>query len=447
MKSLLTGLCLSASVFALAAHATATATTLVTQGTQAPPTKVAVPAIPVADFLNSLGVVTKVDQGYNYQNYIPALQYIGVHNVRDGISNTDALIAMHQQAGAEVDLINSSCNLSGVLAAAHTLVQGNALLSIEGPNEPNNEPVCGGAGPNPGSNWVPVAQYQTSLYTAVKADPVLNTYPVFGVSEVGAENDNTGMQWLVIPTGSNVELPDGTAYADYINNHNYVSGNCGGYVDNQAWMSADPSLNGCWDGMYGNASLTWLKKFPGYPSTQLSSIPRVTTETGWDSVVNPGGLYVQGIILVNTYLDQFVRGWAYTFIYELGNGEGGGGNQGLFNNDWTPRPAATYIHNLTTILADPGTLTTPGSLAFTVLNASPTVHTLLMQKSNGKYELAIWDEQVQGNSYVSIKLGAVSTVNVYDTTEGTTPVRMLQKARNIFLTLSDHADIVEITQP
>ena len=45
----------------------------------------------------------------------------------------------------------------------------------------------------------------------------------------------------------------------------------------------------------------------------MRSSSSVTTETGWDA---PGAAdeRLQGVILVNTYLAQFKRGWRYTFI-------------------------------------------------------------------------------------------------------------------------------------
>ena len=92
-----------------------------------------------------------------------------------------------------------------------------------------------------------------------------------------------------------------------------------------------------------------------------------------------GGERTQGTVLVNTYLAQFKRAWRYTFIYQLRDGEGGGsGNFGLFNSNSTPKPAATYIHNLTTILADPGQVTSPGSLNYSIVNEPATVHDLLI---------------------------------------------------------------------
>jgi hypothetical protein len=205
-------------------------------------------------------------------------------------------------------------------------------------------------------------------------------------------------------------------------------------------------LNGCWDGLFGQYGLTWRNKFPGYTNAQLQTIPRVTTETGWDSVSNPGGEAVQGQVLVNTYLAQYARGWRYTFIYQLGDGEGGGGNQGLFHKDWSPKLAATYIHTLTTILANTGHLRSPGTLGYTIADKPATVHDLLLQKSNGAFELVVWGEQVQGTNSVVIDLGrAHATVNIYDVTSGTAPVRTMANVSRIPLTLGDHAMVVEIS--
>jgi hypothetical protein len=127
----------------------------------------------------------------------------------------------------------------------------DALLAIEGPNEPNNWPITYYGQKGGGkSSWIPVAQFQKDLYSAVKRDLILKDYPVFHVSEGGAESENVGLQFLTIPKGAGTLFPDGTKYADYANVHNYVSGTAGGYEDNQAWKAADPTLNSHWDGLY-----------------------------------------------------------------------------------------------------------------------------------------------------------------------------------------------------
>lgn len=413
----------------------------------AAPTRAAAPtlAMPVARFVSSLGVGTHVAQGYDYSKYGPALQYLGVANIRDSTGHLAGLVALHRQTGVRVDIQNGG-DLKGLLDAGRTLAAAGALLSLEGANEPNNFPVTYNGRTGGGSNsWLAVASFQHDLYLAVKGDPVLKAYPVFHVSEGGAEVDDVGMQWLTIPARATTSLPPGTRYADYANPHNYVIGHCGGYVDNQAWQAADPTLNGCWDGMFGEYGRTWRHGFAGYSRVQLQTVPRVTTETGWDSVSDPGGEPVQGKVLVNTYLAQFARGWRYTFIYELGEGEGSTDHLGLFHADWSPKLAATYIHNLTAILADGGKSASHGALAYTIPNQPATVHDLLLRKSDGTFELAVWGERVQGSDDVVVRFaGRHAKVKVYDVTSGAAPVQTLADVDRVALTLSDHALVVEI---
>ena len=402
-------------------------------------------AVPVTQFLASLGVNTHVAQGYDYEKYVPALRYLGVKAVRDATGNIPNLVALHQKTGALIDIFNAG-DLKGLLRAGRALAAAGALLSFEGANEPNNFPITydGQIGGGSGS-WLSVANFQRDLYLSVKGDTVLKGYPVFHVSEGGAEIDNVGMQWLAIPVGSEIEMPDGTTYADYANVHNYVIGTCHSYGDNQAWQAAAPAWTRCWDGLFGEYGRTWRRGFQGYTDAQLPAVPRVTTETGWDSVANPGGEAVQGKVLVNTYLAQYARGWSYTFIYELGDGEGGGGNQGLFHADWSPKAAATYIHNLTSILADTGTLASGHALSYSIANAPLTVHDLLMQKSSGAFELVVWGERVQGSNDVVVRFDSPhAVVNVYDVTSGTTPLRTFANVSSVPLTLSDHAVVVEV---
>jgi hypothetical protein len=392
-------------------------------------------------------VNTHISQGYSGQAYIQPLQYLGVHNIRDSAGNLATTEMVHSQTGVLVDLIAGG-DLTGLLSAAQTLSGDGALLSLEGPNEPNNFPITyqGEKGGGSGS-WLPIAYFQRDLYSAVKGNSALKQYPVFAVSEGGAETSNVGMQFLTIPTGAGAQMPDGTQYADYANPHNYVSGTQNKYVNNQAWSAADPTLNSMWDGLYVEYGDTWYSpRFKGYSNTQLMNLPRVTTETGWDSVSNAGGEPVQGTVLVNTYLAQFKRGWTYTFIYELVDAQGGSGNQGLFHSDFTPKLAATYIHNLTSILADKATVAHPGQLAYSIANQPTTVHDLLLQKSSGLFELVVWDEEVSGTDKVVIDLGnAFKIVNIYDTTVGTSPTQTFDNVSSVTLSQSNHAMIIEVS--
>ena len=404
------------------------------------------PSVSANDFLNSLGVNTHVDQGVSGGSYIFPLRYLGTRNIRDGGRHSPQIQLINRETGVRLDLIGEG-NLEDTISKGRTLAASGALMAFEGPNEPNNFPIIynGQSGGGTGS-WAPVALFQEDLYRAVKSDADLRNYPVFAVSEAGAETDNVGLQFLTIPTGAAATFPDGTQYADYANPHNYVSSTGKLYVDNQAWNAADPTLNGPWDGLFVEYGLTWRGHFQGYANHDLMTLPRVTTETGWDSAPDMGGERTQGTVLVNSYLSQFKRGWRYTFIYQLRDGEGGGaGNQGLFHSNSVPKLAATYIHNLTTILTDDRSIKPPQHLSYSIVNPPATVHDLLLQKSSGAFELLVWDENVSGNDSVTVNLGrAYDTINVYDVTVGTAPTQTLRNVTAIALTLNDHALIVEV---
>ena len=396
-------------------------------------------------FLNSLGINIHVDQGIDPNSYVEALKYTGVRQVRDGERHVDGNLMIAQKTGVHY-ILNSGGDLNSLIASTELLAKNGALLALEGPNEPNNFPIKykGQQGGGQGKSWIPVAQYQADLYAAAKRNPLLRQYPVFSPSEVGAQTDNVGLQFLTIPPGVDTTIPPGTKFADYANIHNYVSGNGGVYGDNQAWNAASPTLNERWDGLFGNNGLTWFRHYKGYGNDRLQNLPRVTTETGWDTVANPGGEHTQGAVVTNTYLAQFKRGWSYTFIYQMRDGEGGDGNQGIYVGD-NPKRAAVYIHNLTTILSDDKPLPEPGSLDYEIPKQPNTVHDLLLQKSTGAFALAIWGERVQGTDAVTVKWPAAhKTVNIYDVTLGTTPIRTLTNAASVELILADHALIVEI---
>jgi hypothetical protein len=402
-------------------------------------------AVSADSFLSSLGVTTHADQGYDPSSYIEPLRYTGIRQVREGTQNIPGLLKIHQHTGVHFTL-NGGGNLDRLISAARTLADAHALLALEGPNEPNNFAISyrGSKGGGPGNTWVPVAQFQKDLYAAVKHDPLLWQYPVFGPSEVGAETDNVGLQFLVIPPRAGASFGEGTQFADYANVHNYVSGNGNRYEDNQAWNAADPTLNARWDGLYGNHGVTWYRHYQGYDNDELPTIPRVTTETGWDTASDAGGQHTQGTVLTNTYLAQFKRGWGYTFIYELRDGEGGAGEQGLYSGS-RPKLSATYIHNLTSILSDGAFVGKSDSLDYTVSCQCTTVHDLLLQKSTGQFELVVWDERIRGSDDVTIGFGITpAIVKIYDITIGTTPVEILKAAGSVHLEPSDHAMILEL---
>ena len=407
-------------------------------------------AMKANDFLNTLGVTTHHTQGRDTAAQVQSgLQFLGVRHFRDDGTVDQRKLTdycnIHTATGATMSMLPWGGDLKDTQTFLDTLASCGGLLDVEGPNEPNNFPfVYKGVACNHSSTFLGCAQFQRDLYATAKADPKLASLPVFTLTEPGTEPDNAGLQFITIPSGSGTLMPDGTVFADYANLHNYVKCNgCSGPRDNIAWNAEAPGASeGAYDGLDGEfLNRTFGRHFPASPIG--TNLPRVTTETGWDT---NGGVTQdqQGKILVNVYLSAAARGWTYTFIYQMIDDSD---SFGVFQNTnpLTPKLAANYIHNLTSILADTSSNFSAQQLAYTISNEPATVHDLLLQKSNGTYELIVWGDQVPPKSAnVIVNLGSSHpTVKVYDITSGTTPVQSLSNANSVPLTLADHALIVE----
>jgi hypothetical protein len=289
---------------------------------------------------------------------------------------------------------------------------------------------------------MPVALFQRDLYATVKGDPELNKFPVFASSTAGgAEPDNVGLQFLTIPPGAGTLMPDGTKYADYANIHNYCK-SPSDYADNVVWKSFSTDTTPTYEGVYKSCSNTWNKHFKGYAVDQLPTLPRVTTETGHDWPKSKLTDSQKGILAIHCFLDGYKRGFSYTIYYQMKDVNEG---QGLYTSDGNPKTGATYIHNFTTILADNSSSFKPGSINYTIPNQPGIVHDMLMQKSNGKFELIVWRESVNDSDEVTVNLGkSYRSVKIFDPTIGITASQSLRKVKTFKLTMSDHPMIVEI---
>jgi hypothetical protein len=211
-------------------------------------------------------------------------------------------------------------------------------------------------------------------------------------------------------------------------------------------MAADPTSACKVDGLFGNHGVTWAKRFPGYPEDELVRLPRVTTETGC-TVGGPVTEEVHALNLVNLYLAQFKRGWSYTAVYLLRDRTDEAGNQafGFFKPDYAPRKAATYLHNLTAILADRGSVARPGRLEYSLPEQPATVHDLLLQKSDATFVLVVWGERLKGSDEVTVRLGATyPAVRVYDPRAGTEPVQTHRRVEALKLSVSDHPWVLAV---
>ena len=301
------------------------------------------------------------------------------------------------------------------------------MLAIEGPNEVNIWPVTynGVSGP------AGAVEYQTALYSAVRADPTLNNIPVYNMT-LGTADANAFKQ-----------LGNLSSVADYGNIHPYL-----------------------YD---GNPGSTELNLFP-LAQIDTPGKPAVITETGFTT--DPNNTYNgisevgQARYTLDTLMDAYKAGFSHTFIYELLDEASDPQNTnsemhyGLFHTDGTPKLAATAIHNLTTVLADPGATAsfTPGSLSYTVTNfTAPFASQMLLEKSNGKFDLVLWAEPTIWNpntqqdvasphDLATVNFGQVeSSVSVFDPLVGSTAIATYANVSQINVDITDHPLIIEIS--
>ena len=141
------------------------------------------------------------------------------------------------------------------------------------------------------------------------------------------------------------------------------------------------------------------------------------------------------------YFDAYYQGVRRSFYYEL-NDEIADPKEttieahfGLFQADGTAKTAAVALHNLTTILADPSPIASPGKLGLTVsANKGVTIYHMLMQRGDGVYILALWQDTPIWNTSTLQTINVVSqqtlinfgitakVVQVYDPMVGVAPI-------------------------
>ncbi|MDO9714436.1 hypothetical protein, partial [Paracraurococcus lichenis] len=393
-----------------------------------------------ADFLDSLGVNTHigyVDTAYaNSQLVFKELNYLGVHNIRDGVAgpSMDYLINNGIKMLVVADRRGDAYGPNWLLGQLEAHATG--ILGVEGPNESDNP---GWEVTYKGEVGLPaLAALQADLYRAVHASTALNSNgkvtPVIGPSLGWSAQDQVG---------------DLGAFADYANLHSYAQ----------------------------NGDAPSLSLANGLAQVQHSVDGKAVwiTETGYDS--NATAYWgvseaVQGKYTPRVYLTDFVEGSPHTFVYELmdwkmsASGADTGGS-GLFEADGTPRPAAVQLHNLTTELADTGAQAagfTPGELHYVLSGMPSSGEDLLLQRSDGTFLLVLWND-VKGWSAnasnaqdlsthadlavasvpISITLPAgYKAQALYDTQSGTSTA--LSDPLHPSLNLPDNAVVLEIVR-
>ncbi|WP_243389926.1 calcium-binding protein [Arboricoccus pini] len=231
------------------------------------------------------------------------------------------------------------------------------------------------------------------------------------------------------------------------------------------------------------ADIEAVHVYPGYgkqPNDRLTivadsldsyvgSTPIAFTELGYYTAptLSTGGVdeSTQAKYLINSIFDSVRFGIDQIFLYELLD-EGGSSDTkyshhyGLFDDDNNAKASAVAVHNLTTILADDGSTAESfktGTLDYTISDMPTSGHSLLFEKSDGSYDIALWNEVTIWNNSTHTSVQATATaitltfddyydVSYYNIINSSKATATYEHVNELTISLGDSALILELTK-
>jgi hypothetical protein len=187
--------------------------------------------------------------------------------------------------------------------------------------------------------------------------------------------------------------------------------------------------------------------------------PLMATETGY-SIISPSWLAEVNELAAAKYgprllLANFNAGWPRTHLYELiGEDVPGQVAFGLMTSSGAERQTYSSVANLIALVADSGAAYTAGRLNFTLTGDLTNVKRTLLQKRDGRFYLAVWQEvRVWQNGQdlttptraVTLTLASPATMRVYRPRTGAAPIQTAT-GTTINLAVPDEVIVVEITR-
>ncbi|MBK7859606.1 MAG: hypothetical protein IPJ65_13510 [Archangiaceae bacterium] len=346
------------------------------------------------DFLQSLGVVIH-PSAPTYLNagttaLLDALSYVNIQHVRGNpaLNQQRALRTQLASAGVTVSYTVPAPPMPPTTTTIQAAIDGRlgdiidgGLASTTDAVEPFNEYDS-----NPGFVTV-LRQAQPYLFAQLRT--ALGGSAVLGPALIGKDVDTTAPA-----------LGDLSPWLDYGNVHSYFGGRApeSDFADRTVDFT---SPVGC-------AALTRTAgdlddRLVWVATCVAPHAPIVVTEMGYhndptSTTHRYTSLAATGVYLPRAFLETFRIGVVRSYSYELFDETGVSPNYeqhfGLFDAARAPKPSAVALHALTSLLRDTGAnraTFTPGRLAVTFsTTAGANVRSVLFQKSNGSYWLALW---------------------------------------------------------
>ncbi len=389
-------------------------------------------AIPVTaksadDFVDSMCVNTHWDYDYtpyksNYNAVKQKLLELGVRHVRDGGSSNIAIARMQDLASVGIKTTyimspntgvapNSSYWVTDSAYYINDFVKNkvgtNAIDAVEIVNEidlnynnfywhPGDTERVNDDSSSP-LYWVPYVHSLTQdTWIALKSDPSTADIKVIGPS-LGQSYDYSNKS----------PLGDLSTVVDWGNIHSYP---LGGNSFNAPYSYATIAKY-YWQGNFPSVNIDENPYIFDVYGPSFGSKPSVSTETGYHTTKLPKGISekVHSRYMPRLFLEYFRKGiprtCSYEFVNQWNNPHDPEANFGLLRNNLSQKPAYKALRNLINVLKEPGANFEPGTLDYSFTITPPTdysqiqfVHSLLLQKSNREFYLAIWHEISNGDT-------------------------------------------------
>lgn len=379
------------------------------------------------DFLDRLGVVTHVrysDGAYrDHAGTIEKLRYLGLPRIRDTAPKANSNLPYKRYLDAGVRFC-MSCSPNG--AAETDPSQAGEVLDrilasfpgargvdfLEGPNEPNNQPITFAGVADTKKSFEGVKAYAAALHAALRDRREFDHIPLLGVAnyprlEVASDMDNEH------PYPKNGTQP-GAAMAKVLT---------------------------------GRSRPVVITEF-GYNTGPPSKFPTPVDE------------YTQALLTLNGVFDAISLGCKRLYIYELLDEKPDPDfkvpnlHWGLFRYDGSPKVAARALRNLTRILA-PEANAGPAAPDAKVSGLPATGKSMTLQKGPRSSLVVLWNEpdiwdekglkpiQVAA-SQVQVSFPQAGALRVYDPMQGEGAVSEAAASSSLTIRLGAFPQIVEI---
>ena len=389
-----------------------------------------VQAASATSFYESVGVNTHIDFSWtaygNFSEVESALAYLGVAKVRDSIddpADPAKLAQLNKDLGIKFDVYISPGSVGFAWQLQQIEANIGIISDVEGPNESDSESYSY----NGLTGTAVAGAEQSALYSAIKSDAAAS-----GVKVIESSFGQVSTFGTLKAIGN----------ADYANAHVYFG------TDN------NPGWNG------------WIPYVMGLAQDIAPGKQVAITETGYSTATGSASDVddtVQAKYTLDDILDEFQDGAPVINLYELVDEQNDRGdaedNFGLFNNNWTPKPAATAVRNLLSILKDTGSVAAPGALTYGLSGMPTAGNSQLFEKSNGTFVLALWNDTRLASATTGADLTVApvtvtlslaqefGTIDVYDPLSGSSPVQVASNAQSLQISLPDHPILITLSQP